>query len=105
MAKKNWREDVDLSLKDHLEILITNVHRYRNSYKRSKNPPVAQLWCALAGLSKQILELNLKIKLMEKALKDNIKKPSHIKDVPDKDERDNLMSIAANPKKNNKKKS
>jgi len=99
MVKNNWRQNVDLGLKDHLEMLIESVHKHRNSYKKSKNPPIAQLWCALADLSKQILDLNLKIKVLEKALKDSMEKPSHIKDVPDKKERNDLMSIAANPKK------
>jgi len=99
MAKTNWRKDVDLSLKDHLEMLVESVHKHKNSYKKSKNPPVAQLWCALANMSKQIFDLNLKIKLLEKALKDNMKKPSHIKDIPSKEEREDLMKLAANPKK------
>lgn len=99
MAKDNWRQDVDSSLKDYLEALIEAVHNHKDSYKSAKNPPAAQLWCALAHLSKQVFDLNLKIKLLEKVLKDNMKGSSHIKDVPNKDERKDLMKIAANPKK------
>ena len=99
MVKINWRKDVDLSIKDHLEALIEDVHKHRDSYKKAKNPPAAQLWCVIASLSKQITDLNLKIKLLEKILKDNTKKPSNIKDIPDNNERNDLMKIAANPKR------
>ena len=99
MTKNNWRKDVDASIKDYLEAIIEEVHKHKDSYKNAKNPPAAQLWCALASLSKQVFDLNLKIKLLEKALKDNMEKPSHIKEVPSKDERKDLMSIAANSKK------
>ena len=99
MAKKNWRKDVDSSIKDYLEALVESVHHHKDSYKNAKNPPAAQLWCALAHMSKQVFDLNLKIKLLEKVLKDNMKKPPNIKDIPSKDERKGLMSIAANSKK------
>lgn len=98
MANTPWRKTIDSSIKDYLEALIEGVNPHKDSYKGSKNPSAAQLWCALAIMSKQIFELNLKIKLLEKALRDNTKKPSHIKDVPDKNERKNLMKIAANSK-------
>ena len=99
MAKVKWRKNVDLSIKDHLEALINEVHEHKKAYKNAKNPPAAQLWCALANMSKKIFDLNLKIKLLEKALKDMAQKSSHIKDVPDKEEREDLMKIASNPKK------
>ena len=98
MAGK-WRKNTDLSIKDHLEALIGEVYKHKRSYKGAKNPSAAQLWCALAVMSKKVFDLNLKIRLLEKVLKDNMKKPSSIKDVPDKDERKDLMKIAANPKK------
>ena len=95
----NWRENIEPYIKDHLELIIEGVHKHKKSYKNSKNPSAAQLWCALAIMSKQIFDLNLKIKLLEKVVKENTKKPSNIKDVPNKDESEDLMKIAANPKK------
>lgn len=99
MAENNWRKNIDLSIKDYLEVLIEEVHKHKENYKKARNPSAAQLWCALAHLSKQVFDLNLKIRLLEKLLKDNLQKSSHIKDVPCKDERKDLMKIAANPKK------
>lgn len=98
MAKSNWRKSVNLSIKDYLESLVEEVHQHRESYKKSKNPANAQIWCALANISKQIFDLNLKLKLLEKALKDNLDaKKTHIQPVPDKKERAELMKIASNP--------
>jgi len=99
MAKNHWRKDIDQGIKDQLESLIEEVHKHRISYKRSKNPSAAQLWCALAEMSKQMFDLNLRIKLLEKVLKDSGEKPTHIKEVPSKNERADLMKIASNPKK------
>jgi len=98
MTNNNWRKDIDPGIKDHLETLIEDVHQHRNHYKKSKNPSAAQLWCVVARLSKHIFDLNLKIKVLEKALKDSMPKPSCIKDIPDKKEREDLMKLASNPK-------
>lgn len=99
MAKNHWRKDIDTCIKDQLESLIEEVHKHRINYKRSKNPSAAQLWCALAEMSKEMFDLNLRIKLLEKVLKDSGEKPTHIKKVPSKNERADLMKIASNPKK------
>lgn len=100
MVEGNWRKDVSPEIKEFLEALVENVHKHKPAYVKSKNPSSAQLWCALAHLSKQVFDLNLKLKILEKVLKDNLQKPSHIKEIPDKKERDNLMSIASLKKKN-----
>lgn len=101
MAEDNWRKDISPEIKAFLEALVEDAHKHKDVYMKSKNPSAAQIWCALASLSKQLFDLNLKLKLLEKVLKDNLEKPSHIKDVPDKKERDDLIRIAANPKKKN----
>ena len=100
MAEGNWRKEVSPEIKEFLEALVENVHKHKPAYVKSKNPSSAQLWCALAHLSKQVFDLNLKLKILEKVLKDNLQKPSHIKEIPDKKEKDNLMSIAGLKKKN-----
>ena len=98
MARNHWRKDIDPSVKDYLEIMIEEVHKHRGNYKRSKNPSAAQLWCALAEMSKQLFNMRMRIKVLERALKDSGEKPARIKAVPNKEERANLMKIAANPK-------
>ncbi len=100
MAEKSWRKDISPEIKEFLEALVENVHKHKPAYVKAKNPSAAQLWCALANLSKQVFDLNLKIKILEKVLKDNLQKPSHIKEVPEKEERESLISIAGLKKKN-----
>tara|TARA_Y100000034_G_C6869095_1_gene396506 strand:+ start:388 stop:654 length:267 start_codon:yes stop_codon:yes gene_type:complete len=77
----SWRKDVDPILKEHLEALIKESYRYKRSYKNSKDVSKAQLWCALACLSKEIFDLNLKVKFLEKALQGAGKKKSVDEDV------------------------
>lgn len=74
MKRKDWRENIDTMIKDHLEIQINESAKHRNSYKKSKDPAKAQLWVAVANLSKQIFEMNLKLNYIERALKDLGKK-------------------------------
>ena len=70
----SWRKKVDPLLKEHLEAQIKESYRHRDSYLKSKNPSKAQLWCAIAYLSKEVFDLHLKVKFMEKALQVNSKK-------------------------------
>ncbi len=100
MTDSNWRKEISPEIKEFLEALVENVHKHKPAYIKAKNPSSAQLWCALANLSKQVFDLNLKLKILEKVLKDNLQKPPHIKEVPGKEERKNLMSIASLKKKN-----
>lgn len=74
MKKNLWRKNIDLSIRDHLEAQINETGRYRNSYKLAKNPAEAQLWCAIANLSKQIFDLHLKMNYLERALKDTLQR-------------------------------
>jgi hypothetical protein len=72
----NWRDYVDLDLKDYLEMQIIESSKQKHAYKKSKNPSNAQLWCAIANLSKQIFNLNLKINYLEKKLQETLEKKS-----------------------------
>ena len=66
----NWRKDVDPLIKDHLEAQIKESFRHRKNYKNSKDVSKAQLWVAIANLAKQVFDLNLKVKFLEKALQE-----------------------------------
>lgn len=66
----NWRKHVNSGLKSHLEAQIRESTRHKKAYTRSKQPANAQLWVAIANLSKQILDLNLKMNYLERALRD-----------------------------------
>ena len=70
----DWRKDIPLSIKTNLETQIREASRYKKYYIKSKNPSNAQLWCAIAGLSKQIFDLNLKIKFLEGVLRDTLQR-------------------------------
>ena len=69
-----WRRNVDKTIKNHLEIQINEASRHRKAYIGSKVPSHAQLWCAIANLSKQMFDINLKLKYLEKALRDSLPK-------------------------------
>ena len=64
-----WRMKVPSSLKDHLEMQIAEASKHA-AYKEAKNPSLAQLWLAVANLSKQLFEANLKLRYLERAFKD-----------------------------------
>ncbi|MDP3918816.1 MAG: hypothetical protein Q8Q35_02850 [Nanoarchaeota archaeon] len=64
-----WRDNLDSSIKEHFEDMINMVSKEKSAYKNAKNPTQAQLWCAIAILSKNISDLELKIKKLEKGSK------------------------------------
>ncbi|MEA3378900.1 MAG: hypothetical protein U9Q69_04645 [Nanoarchaeota archaeon] len=65
---KTWRDDVDPLIRKHLEILISDSVKQRKAYKKAANTANAQLWCAIAELSKRNFELEQENKLFKKAL-------------------------------------
>lgn len=86
----SWRAEIDPLIREHLEALITESARHRDAYKKAPNTSNAQLWCALAVMQKQFLDLNMKLKFLEKALaevscpkkkKDNVDPAKALKDV------------------------
>ncbi len=82
---KSWRDKLDISLKKHTESLISESFRHRDAYKFSENTSNAQLWCAIGILQKEIFDQNLKIKFLEKALKETVgKKPQKKSEDPKK---------------------
>ncbi|MFH1209378.1 MAG: hypothetical protein V1663_01155 [archaeon] len=71
---KSWRNNVDPLIKDHLEIQIKEASKHKKSYEQAKNKGNAQLWIALANISKQTFNIELKIKYMERLLQDIVTK-------------------------------
>ena len=72
MDNSDWRKEIDPMVKDHLEAQIKETARYKKSYEKAKNKANAQLWIAVANLSKQLFNLNLKFNYLERALKDSL---------------------------------
>ncbi|MDP3728093.1 MAG: hypothetical protein Q8R18_01430 [bacterium] len=62
----DWRDKLDPVLKEHFNELVKKVHTEKKAYTSAKNISQAQLWCALAVLMKEVSDLELKIKSLEK---------------------------------------
>jgi len=67
-----WREKIDPSIKNHLEAQINQTIRHKESYSKADRPSEAQLWVAIANLSKQIFDLNLRLKFLEQVMQETI---------------------------------
>ena len=70
----NWKDKIDLSLKDHLERQLRETHENKEAILSSKDPKITQLWIAIANLSREIFEITLRLKYLERAMRD-ISKP------------------------------
>jgi len=78
-----WRKKTDPIIKEHLEAQIKESYIHKKAYSEAKDPKNAQLWIAVANLSKQVFDLNLKVKFLEKTLREISGKKS--KKEPDDD--------------------
>jgi len=67
---ENWRDKVDPIIKIHLEAHIKQTLQHKDAYNQAKDKGKAQIWIAVANLSKQIMALEIKIKYLENVLKD-----------------------------------
>lgn len=79
-----WRNNVDPIIKSHLERQIAESVKHKNAFNESNNPAKAQLWVAIANLSKEIFDINLKLNYLEKALKQIAPKSALKKPKPKK---------------------
>lgn len=66
----SWRNKISPSLKPHLERQINESHKQKKAYKNDSN---AQLWCAIANLSKEVFDLKLRLTYLEKTIQTLIK--------------------------------
>ena len=66
----DWREQINPVIKSHLESQIKETTAHKDAYSKAKDPTKAQLWVAIANLSKQIFDMHLRVKVLEKALAD-----------------------------------
>lgn len=60
-GSKRWKESAHPKIKPFLTEIITRSREHRNAYKKSDNQRFAQLWCALAEVSKDIKNIEAKI--------------------------------------------
>ena len=74
--KQDWKEIIDPIVRDHLEAQLADSMKFSEAFRQSKNPSNAQLWCAIALLSKKNFELNLKVDFLERTIKDFVQDKS-----------------------------
>ena len=65
---QNWKQKLDNMIKEHLDIQIRKSFEQEEAFNSATNKANAQLWVAIANLSKELFDLNLKIKFLEKKL-------------------------------------
>jgi len=65
-----WRKNVDPIIKEYLDLQVKETTKFKEAYSSAKNKPNAQLWIAIANLTKHIFNLELKIKYLEGAIRD-----------------------------------
>ena len=63
-----WRKVLHPSLKPHLEHQIKETFRHRKVIRRSNDPKTAQLWVAIANLTKDIYEIKQKLGISTKTV-------------------------------------
>jgi lipid II:glycine glycyltransferase (peptidoglycan interpeptide bridge formation enzyme) len=65
-----WRKNVDPIIKEYLDLQVKESNKFKNAFSKAKNPANAQMWIAIANLSKHIFNLELKLKYLEGTIKD-----------------------------------
>lgn len=65
-----WRKNLNKSIRPYIEKLVKESFLYSKEYATAENKGKAQLWVALALLSKQLSEIESKLRLFEAVLKD-----------------------------------
>lgn len=74
----SWRARVDPQIRNHLEKHVVESAKHKKAYMESKNPANSQLWVAIANLSREIVDVSLKLKYLEGTIKDLIEKENNI---------------------------
>lgn len=70
----NWRLSLEPNVRAHLEKQVSDTSKFKESYLKAKNAGNAQLWCAIANLSKRLYELSLRLNNLEGVFEDLCKK-------------------------------
>jgi len=77
----DWRNKVDPALRDYLEVQVRETNLHKNAYNAAKNQANAQLWIAVAVLSKQLFTINMKLNVLEDALREINSKVMSVKET------------------------
>ncbi len=74
-----WTEQLNPILKDHLNKQLLQINKHKKAFAKAKDPSKAQLWCAIAYLTKQVSELDYKVKSLERGTKVKSKEIKNLK--------------------------
>ena len=108
--KMPWRKNVDPIIKDYLDLQVKETVKFRDAYSQAKNKADAQLWIAVANMTKHLFNLELKIKYLEGAIRDlnerllktTEKKPEDVLKELEKEAKENKISKKTVKKKTKK---
>ena len=67
--EKDWKEFLCSPAQELLAELIEKAKIHRCAYTQADDVKVAQLWCALTEVARELKETQLKVERMEKAFK------------------------------------
>lgn len=72
LFKKNmsWRKNLNKGIRPYVEQLVRESFLYKYEYRTASDEGKAQLWVALALISKQLDQIESKLKLFEGVLKE-----------------------------------
>jgi hypothetical protein len=66
--KRNWKTYLNLDDESILNDILKMTARHRGAYKNASDVGIAQLWCALIELEKQIRNLDTRLARIERIL-------------------------------------
>jgi hypothetical protein len=99
----SWRDHVEPSLKGHLEAQIRNSSRHK-AFLRAPNQANAQLWIAIANLSKKLYDLQMKLEIVDTALKESLNVVREAEEKKMELPSSQILQIRSEPKKTAKRK-
>jgi ribonuclease HI len=67
--EKDWKEFLFEDTQVEIADLLERAKKHRCAYSKADDVKVAQLWCALAEVLKQIKEMDARLEKMETAIK------------------------------------
>jgi hypothetical protein len=64
-----WQDNLDPTIREHFDSLLNKVVKEKKAYSSAKHPSRAQLWAAVAVLTKELSDLRLQVKRLESQVK------------------------------------
>ena len=93
MADNNWKDKLDPVIRGHLEHQLREVSKVKNAYINAPNSQNAQLWCVIALMSKQVFNLNARLKQAESTIESLTTQLKKTETLPEKKKRGRKPAI------------